>query len=212
MSGRPHTLILASASPRRAELLTRLDLAFDVIAADIDEATKGQEQPPDHAVRIASTKAASVARRFPDRPVLGADTIVVVGDAILGKPRDDAEARAMLGRLSGRTHAVLTALALHFRGRLFVHLEQARVTFAPAPDELLDWYVTTGEPTDKAGAYAVQGRAALFIERVEGNVQAVVGLPLAALPGLLRQAGLALARDGDRLAVVESPALPPATP
>lgn len=191
----PH-LVLASASPRRRELLARLGLEVTVAPAGVDESPLDGESPPESALRIARAKAKYAAARSPDDAILAADTIVVLGDRILGKPRDRDDARAMLRSLSGRSHMVITALAARWREREATHLEHARVVFAPIPDSLIAWYVDTGEADDKAGAYAVQGRAALFVERVEGNVQAVVGLPLAPLAALFARVGLRLGRDG----------------
>lgn len=195
------TLVLASASPRRHELLARLGLETKIVAPDIDETPLPAESPPIHAERVARRKARAVALRHPDLPVLSADTVVVLGDRILGKPADRREAAAMLADLAGTTHTVLTALALRWGEREAGHLEAARVTFVPYAKELFAWYVATGEGDDKAGAYAVQGKGAVLVERVEGNVQAVMGLPLASLPALFARVGLELTADGDRLIV-----------
>jgi septum formation protein len=195
------TLVLASASPRRHELLARLGLETEIVAPDIDETPLPAESPPIHAERVAREKARAVALRHPDLPVLSADTVVVLGDRILGKPADRREAAAMLADLAGTTHTVLTALALRWGEREAGHLEAARVTFVPYSKELFAWYVATGEGDDKAGAYAVQGKGAVLVERVEGNVQAVMGLPLASLPALFARVGLELAADGNRLIV-----------
>jgi septum formation protein len=192
-------LILASASPRRSELISRLGLTPEIAPADVDEAPLPCEPPSLCALRVARAKARHAAERFPESPVLAADTIVVLGERILGKPVDRAEAAAMLRALSGRAHTVITALAARWRGREATHLEHARVVIAPLPDRLIEWYVATGEADDKAGAYAVQGRAAVFVERVEGNVQAIVGLPLAPLRGLFARVGLDLRPAGERL-------------
>jgi septum formation protein len=205
MTSRAHTaaltLVLASGSPRRRELLARLGLDLEVVPADLDEAPLPDESPPLHALRVAREKAAAAAARRPGSPVLAADTIVVVEGAILGKPRDRHDARAMLRRLSGRAHLVITAVAVRFGASEATVVEQARVVFRPIPEPLLDWYLATGEADDKAGAYAVQGRGALLVERVEGNVQAVVGLPLAPLPELFDRVGLELRPSGDRLEI-----------
>jgi septum formation protein len=200
----PLLLVLASSSPRRRELLSRLGIALEVAPAEVDESVLPDVAPERHALRVAMAKATAVADGNPGNPVLAADTIVVASGSILGKPRDDEEARSMLRRLAGRGHLVITALALRFRGLAVSRLELARVYFTPMEPALIDWYVATGEPADKAGAYAVQGRGALFVARVEGNVQAVVGLPLAAIPALLRRAGLRLRPEGQRLVLVES--------
>jgi septum formation protein len=194
-------LVLASGSPRRRELLARLGLEPEVVPAEIDETPLPGESPPLHALRVAREKAAAAAARRPRAAVIGADTIVVLDGEILGKPRHRDEARAMLRRLSGRSHLVITAVAVRCGRREATHLEQARVTFRTIPEPLLDWYLATGEADDKAGSYAVQGRGALLVERVEGNVQAVVGLPLAPLPDLFAVAGLRLRPRGGRLVV-----------
>jgi septum formation protein len=203
-------LILASASPRRQELLGRLGLRFSVVPAAIDETPRAGEPPAPHAIRLARAKAEAVARANPGAVVLAADTVVVLGEEILGKPADRDAARCMLTRLSGRDHLVLTALAVRFDDRAAEWLETARVRFAVLTPELIGWYLDTAEGEDKAGAYAVQGRGALFVERVEGNVQAVVGLPLAPLPRMLARVGLALRPSGDRLRLCAAgaPALP----
>ena len=192
-------LVLASGSPRRRELLSRLGLELIVDAPNVDESPLAGEPPAIHAARIAGAKVAAVAPRHPELPVLGADTVVAVGERILGKPPDRDAARAMLTELSGRTHVVVTALALRLGSVLARHLDQARVTFVPFDRELIRWYLATGEGDDKAGAYAVQGQGAVLVAAVEGNVQTVVGLPLAPLPALFARVGLSLHGDGDRL-------------
>jgi septum formation protein len=199
MTVQPLRLILGSGSPRRLELLGRLGLIFDAVAPGVDETPLPGEPPPLHALRVARLKARSVAATFHDRPVLAADTVVAVGEAVYGKPRDRADAARMLAELAGKTHTVLTALVLHFMGREACHLEPAAVTMVPFRRELVDWYAATGEGDDKAGGYAVQGRGALLIERVEGNVDAVMGLPLAPVPALCVEVGLCLVREDDRL-------------
>lgn len=192
-------LILASVSPRRRELLGRLGVLFSVVPPAIDETPEPGESPALHAIRLARAKAEDVARGNPGAAVLAADTVVVLGEEILGKPADRDSSRRMLGKLSGRDHLVLTGLAVRFDGRESEWLETVRVRFAPLTPDMIDWYLDTNEGEDKAGAYAVQGRGALFVERVEGNVQAVVGLPLAPLPRMLARVGLALRPSGDRL-------------
>ncbi|MGD1146363.1 MAG: Maf family nucleotide pyrophosphatase [Thermoanaerobaculaceae bacterium] len=201
MTVQPVRLVLGSGSPRRLELLGRLGLVVEVIAPGVDETQLPGESPPLHALRVARLKARWVSERFHDRPVLAADTVVALGEAVYGKPRNRAEAASMLAELAGRTHTVLTALVLHFMGREACHLEAAAVTMVPFRRELVEWYVATGEGDDKAGAYAVQGGGAILVERVEGNVEAVMGLPLAPLPALCAEVGLCLAREGDRLAL-----------
>ena len=172
-------ILLASASPRRAEILRAVGWPFDALAADIDE-TIGEGESAESAVeRLALGKALAALERRRAPLVLGADTTVVVESLILGKPSDDGEARRMLRLLSGRWHDVLTGVALMSDdGRRAVAHERTRVRFAPMSDAEIEWYVASGEPRDKAGAYAVQGRAALFIEEISGDYWNVVGLPV----------------------------------
>ena len=187
----PHLqLVLASASPRRRELVALLGLPVICEPADIDESSLPGEAPGCHVLRVARAKAARIAPGHPENPILAADTTVVVGDTILGKPRAREEARTMLALLSGRTHSVLTGMCLMWRGQVASHLEPATVTFKKLDAALIDWYLASGEGDDKAGAYAVQGLAGALITRVEGNVQAVIGLPLAPLLDLLARVGI----------------------
>ena len=202
MSHRALPLVLASASPRRNELLRRLGLELVVDPAVIDETPEADETPAVHVQRVALAKARAVAARHPDLPVLAADTVVVLGPRIVGKPADREQSAAMLRDLAGRSHLVLTAVATTYSGRTASHLESARVTFVPWDEELYRWYLDTGEGADKAGSYAVQGQGALLVARVEGNVQAVVGLPLAPLPGLFSRLGLRLSATGATFSVI----------
>jgi septum formation protein len=194
-------LVLASGSPRRRELLARLGLEVTVAEPDVDETPLLGEPPPLHALRLAREKACAGAALHPELPSLGADTVVVLGEQIFGKPASRADAAAMLAELAGRTHVVLTALALRWGAREASHVESVLVTIVPHARELFEWYLATGEGDDKAGAYAVQGKGAALVERVEGNVQAVMGLPLAALPALFARVGLQFVAAGDRLLV-----------
>jgi septum formation protein len=173
-------LVLASASPRRAEILRAVGWPFETQAADVDEAVRAGEGAAEYVERLAREKAGAVARGLLFGLVLGADTAVVAGGEILGKPRDGGDARRMLRSLSGRWHDVLTGVALVRAedSRTRVAHARTRVRFREMSDEEIDWYVATGEPADKAGAYAVQGRAALFIEGLEGDYWNVVGLPV----------------------------------
>jgi septum formation protein len=172
-------LLLASASPRRAEILRAVGWPFETLAADIDETFAPGEAPERAVERLALEKALAALGRKPSPLVLGADTTVVVDPEVLAKPGDDAEARRMLRLLAGRWHDVVTGVALVREGgrRLVAH-ERTRVRFGPLTDAEIEWYVASGEPRDKAGAYAVQGRAALFIEEIEGDYWNVVGLPI----------------------------------
>ncbi len=183
----PPRFTLASASPRRLELLTRAGYAFDVVPADIDEERWPDEAPRDYVQRLATSKAEAVATRTPDRLVLGADTVVVVDGDVLGKPGDDAEASDMLRRLSGRVHEVLTGVALVTRDSSRVEVESTLVTLVGLDAPTIDWYVATGEALDKAGAYGVQGIASRFVERIEGSYTNVVGLPVALVARLLSE-------------------------
>lgn len=188
-------LVLASASPRRRELLQQAGIEFEVIPSHIPEQRAPGETSGHYVQRIAADKARHVAgllgeRGAPERPVLAADTEVVLGDAILGKPRDRAHARDMLKALAGRTHTVLTALCLIAGGRELQALSTSLVSMAPLSEAEIAAYVASGEADDKAGAYAIQGRAAAFIERLEGSYSGVMGLPLYDLHQLLRLAGV----------------------
>lgn len=179
-------LVLASTSPRRRELLDAAGIEFDVHAVDVDERRDAGEPPEAYAERVARLKASTGARHFPDRPVLGADTIVVVDGEVLGKPRDAADAFRMLARLSGHSHEVLTGVALAHAGVVHSAVERTRVWFTRLSDADIAAYVASGEPLDKAGAYAIQGLASRFIPRIEGSYSNVVGLPVATVVEMLK--------------------------
>jgi septum formation protein len=180
-------VILASQSPRRRELLTLVGIPHTVRPADIDETYLPGEQPGAHAERLAREKAAVVAREEPDAVVIGSDTIVVVDGDVLGKPRDEAQAAEMLRRLSGRSHVVMTAVAVQWRGVELSAVEEVGVTFHPLTDEEIAAYIATREPMDKAGAYGIQGYGATIVERVDGDYFAVMGLPLQRLVRLMER-------------------------
>lgn len=171
-------LILASGSPRRAEILHSVGWEFEKHVADIDETELDGESPADYVQRLAREKAEAVAVKYSDSIVLGADTTVVIDDLIIGKPKDLDDARRMLKLLSGRTHEVLTGVALVKKGKVCVGLQNTKVKFSEMNDTEIDFLVENGEPLDKAGAYAVQAQAALFIEEIEGDYWNVVGLPV----------------------------------
>src|SRR5262245_44027801 len=190
-------LILASASPRRAELLRAAGIEVDVRPAHVDESVGSGEAPEAYASRVALAKARAISQQVPDRFVLGADTIVVVDDRILGKPTDSADARRMLRLLAGRPHVVMTAVVL-IRGMgtageiLDAQIERTTVGFATLTSEEIEWYAATSEPMDKAGAYAIQGLASRFVTRIEGSYSNVVGLPVSLVYGMCKRAGLLL--------------------
>lgn len=202
-------LILASASPRRAELLRAACIDFDTINADVDESVLPGESPEQHVRRLAESKARAVLSRAGQTPVLAADTVVVVDGEILGKPIDEHDARRMLRLLSGRQHEVMTGVCLanlpgpaeagHYEeGRdagptsdgMLTDVVTTMVEFAPLSEAEIDWYVGGGESADKAGAYGVQGRASRFVTRIEGSYSNVVGLPVAVVYRLCKLAGL----------------------
>jgi len=196
------SIYLASQSPRRQELLRQLGVEFDLLRLreaagrpkDVDEVARDGEPPLHYIERIARTKAnvggAQMRRRgLSPRPVLGADTEVVLDGEIFGKPRDPADAARMLGRLAGRTHHVSTAVALFWDGDESAEIVTSAVTFRPLGPAEIDAYVATGESADKAGAYAVQGRAAAFVARIEGSYSGVMGLPLCETAALLARIG-----------------------
>lgn len=187
-------LVLASRSPRRAELLRAAGIGFDVLPADADEAMSAKESPEAYVERVARLKAETVWQQAPGRIILGADTAVVVDGEVLGKPADAEAAKNMLRRLSGRAHVVLTGICLVFSnaGSAQTQTRVARtvVELTPLSDTLLDWYVASGEPLDKAGAYAIQGLASRFVRRIDGSYSNVVGLPIAELYALCTEAGI----------------------
>jgi len=189
------TLVLASTSPRRRQLLAMLGTRFELETPTVDESAFDDAVSPDRLVmRLAEAKARDVAARRPHDVVVGADTVVVLDGQIMGKPGDREEARRMLTRLSGRTHQVWTGIAVvHLAaGRAAVEAERTDVTFRSLSADEVDRYVQLGEGMDKAGAYAVQGVGAVFVERLEGCYYNVVGLPLARLHRMLQGFGLSL--------------------
>jgi septum formation protein len=190
VAGAAALVCLASISPRRRELLAQIAVPHLVSAADIDEAVLAGERPADYVVRMACAKAHTVHARGSPLPVLAADTTVVVGGLVCAKPRDRADAIAMLGRLSGRTHQVLTAVALATAGGIDFRLSASDVRMRRLSAGECAAYWDTGEPHDKAGGYAIQGRGALFIEHLSGSYSGVMGLPLFETAELLAAAGI----------------------
>jgi septum formation protein len=187
----PARLILASASPRRRALLTQVGLSFDVVPADIDESLRPHESPTAYVQRLALEKAQAIAALYPAAYVLGADTTVAlnngIADEILSKPKDLAEAAHMLRRLSNRAHQVHTGIAVATATASRSHVETTTVFFSPIPEPELAFYLSTNDALDKAGAYGIQGYAARWIPRIEGDFFNVMGLPLAATLHLLRE-------------------------
>jgi septum formation protein len=177
----PPLILLASASPRRSELLRQIGVAHAVRPVDVDESVRPGETPSEYVVRLAQSKAAALwhgLARAERLPVLAADTTVAFEGEIFGKPMDLHEARAMLGRLSGRTHEVHTAVAVRHAGGATARLSSSSVSLREITSEEIDAYWATGEPADKAGGYAVQGRAAVFIRHIAGSYSGIMGLPL----------------------------------
>jgi len=187
-------IILASQSPRRAELLAAIGVRFTTQPGYIDESVNPGESPADYIMRISLAKASEVARHHNSGLVIAADTIVVIDGQILGKPSDEEDARRMLRELSWRWHEVMTAVALldTATGRIAADYITTRVRFAEMKPHEIEWYVSTGEPMDKAGAYGIQGKGGLFVEEIAGNYHNVVGLPLTLLYKLAREVGYSL--------------------
>lgn len=184
-------VILASSSPRRRQLLELVGIRHEVRPADTDESYLPGEIAEAHAERLARSKTNQVAATAPDALVIGADTIVVVDGIVLGKPRDVGDAARMLSMLSGRSHTVMTAVAVAYNGKLVSGVELVDVTFVPIDDDEIRRYIATGEPMDKAGAYGIQGFGATIVRRIDGDYFAVMGLSLVRLVGLMRQLGVA---------------------
>lgn len=188
-SAQPFRLILASASPRRRELLTQAGYVFDIEVADVDETPRANESPAAYVKRLAEEKARAILGRHPHSSmplvVLGADTTVVCDDEILAKPDDADHAIEMLRKLSGRTHEVLTGIAAATHARTISAVERTEVVFSEIPAAELDRYCATHEPLDKAGAYGIQGYAARWIPRIEGDYFNVMGLPIARVVKLI---------------------------
>lgn len=189
------SIYLASRSPRRRELLAQIGVAFTVVDVAVDESIHAHEAPADYVERLAVEKARAglaATAHAPPLPVLGADTVVLLDDEVLGKPDDEDRALAMLERLSGRRHHVLSAVALATPAGVRVRLDETAVTFRAVSPAERAAYVATGEPRDKAGGYAIQGLAGIFATRIEGSYTGVVGLPLHATAELLAEAGVAV--------------------
>ena len=184
--------ILASSSPRRRELLASIGLTFDVVPSNVPEVRGEHESPEEYVARLSREKAEAIASRHPDEWVIAADTTVLLGEQLLEKPVDESDAERMLATIAGRTHIVYTGVTLQnlSRGWCETRISESEVRMLPLSSEDIAWYVKTGEPLDKAGAYAVQGIGAMFIDSIHGSYTNVVGLPLATLFQMLRKAGI----------------------
>jgi septum formation protein len=182
-------VVLASGSPRRRELLDMIGIAHEVSPAEVDESYLAGEPPSAYVERLAREKGRVIAERCPEALVISADTTVVRGEEVLGKPGDAAEAARMLRALSGGTHIVFTAVAVSWRGRVESAVEEVTVTFRELSDAEIEAYIATGEPMDKAGAYGIQGYGATIVERIDGDYFSVMGLSLRRLVALLDRLG-----------------------
>jgi nucleoside triphosphate pyrophosphatase len=183
-------LVLASGSPRRKELLAAAGFSFDVTPVSVDETRQPNEDATSYVTRLARAKALAAAPSHADRIVIGADTVVVVDGEVLGKPRGAEDATRMLRLLSGRAHEVLTGVAIFARGRIVTAVERTMVWFVRLSDSEISWYVASGEPLDKAGAYAIQALGSRFVPRIDGSYTNVVGLPVTTVLELLAQTGI----------------------
>lgn len=183
-------VVLASASPRRHDLLNLIGIRHEVVPANIDETVRDRESPRRHAERLSREKASAVTGRDSNVVAIGADTIVLIDKKILGKPTNSVDAGTMLSLLSGREHTVVTAVAVARGEKIASGVEEVVVKFRKLSDDEIDAYIATGEPMDKAGAYGIQGFGATIVERVEGDYFAVMGLPLVRLVSLLADVGV----------------------
>lgn len=179
-------IILASASPRRKELLKNIFDEFEIIPAEVDETLNERIKAENAAEYLASKKAGYVADKYPEALVIGSDTTVVIGDTILGKPEDKNDARRMLKLLSGKTHKVITGVNVFYKGKETSFSEVTEVVFFKLTEEEIEEYLSTGEWSDKAGAYGIQGKAGLFAEKINGDYNNVVGLPVARLNRIIK--------------------------
>jgi septum formation protein len=186
------TLILASGSPRRRDLLASIGIEFEVIKSDVPEVRAAGESPEEYVARLSREKAAAIAQQHPTRWIVAADTTVYLGDELLEKPADVDDARRMLATIAGRTHTVYTAVTVMNAARGYgdTRIAETEVRMAAMTPREIDWYAKSGEGLDKAGAYAAQGIGAMFIDSIHGSYTNVVGLPLALLVRMLERAGI----------------------
>ena len=182
-------IILASQSPRRRELMEMLQIPYEAVVSEVEEIVPEDISPDALVEALALQKAQAVFAQYPQGCVIGADTIVYIDGEIVGKPKDDADAASILRKLQGRSHEVYTGVAVLTPNGTQVRHDITHVTFAPMTEQEISWYVATGEPRDKAGAYGIQGPGGIFVDRVEGNYFTVIGLPLPLLYRMLIKAG-----------------------
>lgn len=194
MSETVSKIVLASTSPRRAELLKQIGVEFELATGNVQERPHPDEAPADYITRLARAKVIAVARERETGLIIGADTVVVLDGQLLGKPKDEADAERMLRSLSGRWHAVMTGVALYdvATGQEVADFDKTLVRFARLSNQEIEWYVKSGEPMDKAGAYGIQGLGGLFVDEIAGNYYNVVGLPLPLVYRLARRLGYSL--------------------
>ncbi len=188
----PKPIILASRSPRRIEAIGKLTANFKVVAANVEETLDSKLSPQENALAIARRKALDVAQAHPGHPVLGADTLVVLQDKIIGKPQDTGDAHRILKQLSGKKHQVITGVVLIYGEACYEEAAVSSVHIRPQNDKAITDYIASGEPMDKAGAYAIQGKGAVLVESYEGSYSNIVGFPVDTVKKLLRQAGVEL--------------------
>jgi len=182
-------MILASASPRRKELLSFVTSHFTISPADIDETVNLDELPKDYVRRMAREKAKEIVKLYPNETVIGCDTTVVLDNDIMGKPIDEKDAYDMLEKLSGKTHSVMTAVCVITPEERYEHIEEVEVVFYSLDKEDINGYIQSGEPMDKAGAYGIQGKASVFVKEIKGDYFSIVGLPVGYLNQLFKQLG-----------------------
>lgn len=182
-------MILASASPRRKELLSFVTSHFTISPADIDETVNVDESPKDYVSRMAREKAKEIVKLYPNETVIGCDTTVVLDNDIIGKPMDEKDAYNMLEKLSGTTHKVMTAVCVITPEKIYEHIEVVGVLLYDLDEEDIIGYIKTGEPMDKAGAYGIQGKASVFVKEIKGDYFSIVGLPVGYLNQLFKELG-----------------------